>query len=313
MNKDLRIAKERLNELNDFLINPKNSLLNKIHELIEEYGGPKTINRKASAARKLSNLMKRMANEKSPYLKDINWLIQQRDKGAFVSMNEYRKRILGRSASKTKTSKKNAVTLEISALQYFPYLIAEAKRAIQKRELMPGRFIRVRAMKEQVEDGDLLAVTAAMQVFGSSWVETLDTKGTDGSNPHLGGPETITGYFGGVGQPNDHAIRWAEEYLHYATNYGVQQVLNINAGTILVAYLFYKLGVDIQFKISVYMGNDNPFSVLWTLLTARLFSRPDGSTPLVGFNFANSVNNETIRFASDVRKALGMEKAVRFE
>ena len=33
-------------------------------------------------------------------------------------------------------------------------------------------------------------------------METLDTKGTDGSNVHLGGPATITGYFGGVGQPN---------------------------------------------------------------------------------------------------------------
>jgi len=35
-------------------------------------------------------------------------------------------------------------------------------------------------------------------------VETLDTKGTDGANVHLGGPDTITGYFGGVGQPNDY-------------------------------------------------------------------------------------------------------------
>jgi hypothetical protein len=61
------------------------------------------------------------------------------------------------------------------------------------------------------------------------------------------------------------------------------------------------------------MGNDNPYSVLWTLLAARLFSRPDGSTPLSGFNFANSVNNETIRLSSDVRRALGLEKTVRFE
>ena len=69
---------------------------------------------------------------------------------------------------------------------------------------MPGRFIRVRKMKEQEADGDLPAIAAAMQIMGASYVETLDTKGTDGSNVHLGGPATITGYFGGVGQPNDH-------------------------------------------------------------------------------------------------------------
>jgi len=62
-------------------------------------------------------------------------------------------------------------------------------------------------MKEQEGDqGDTLAVAAAMQIVGASYVETLDTKGTDGSNVHLGGPETITGYFGGIGQPNEHAL-----------------------------------------------------------------------------------------------------------
>ena len=56
---------------------------------------------------------------------------------------------------------------------------------------MPGRFIKVRKMKEQELDGDLAAMAAAMQIMGASYVETLDTKGTDGSNIHLGGPETM--------------------------------------------------------------------------------------------------------------------------
>ena len=74
-------------------------------------------------------------------------------------------------------------------------------------------------MKEQEGDqGDTLAVAAAMQIVGASYVETLDTKGTDGSNVHLGGPETITGYFGGIGQPNEHALQWIDEYLYYYTN-----------------------------------------------------------------------------------------------
>jgi hypothetical protein len=178
---------------------------------------------------------------------------------------------------------------------------------------MPGRFIRVRYMKEQEKDNDLLAMTAAMQIIGASWCETLDTKGTDGSNVHLGGPDTITGYFGGVGQPNDYSLKWIDEFLYYYTNYGAKQVLNINPGTILLGYLLYKIGIDIEFKISVYMGNDNPFSVFWTLMAARMFSRKDGSTSLIGFNFSNSVNNITIEFSNEIRKSLGLEKFVRFE
>jgi len=206
------------------------------------------------------------------------------------------------------------VTLEISALQFFPWLIAEARQAIQRRELMPARFIRVRCMSEQVEDqGDTLAVAAAMRIVGASCVETLDTKGTDGSNVHLGGPETLTGYFGGIGEPNDYPLKWIEEYLGYYTRYGIRQVLNVNPGTVLAAYLLHKLGVDCEFKISVFMGNDNPFSVLWTLLTARLFSRPDGSSSLVGFNFSNSVNADTIRECDRLRSALGLTQQVRFE
>jgi len=206
-----------------------------------------------------------------------------------------------------------AVTLEISALQYFPFLIAEAKQAIEKGELMPGRFIRVRKMKEQEADGDVLAVAAAMQIVGASYVETLDTKGTDGSNVHLGGPETITGYFGGVGQPNEYALKWLDEFLYYYTTYGIKQVLNINPGTVFLGYLLHKLGVDNEFKISVFMGNDNVYAALWTLIGAKLFSRPDGTSPLIGFNWSNSVNNETMEITAQVRRDLGFEDVVRFE
>jgi hypothetical protein len=211
-------------------------------------------------------------------------------------------------------NQRNAVTLEISALQYFPWLINEARHCIQEGELMPGRFIRVRRMAEQEADnGDLMAVAAAMQIMGVSYVETLDTKGTDGSNVHLGGPETITGYFGGIGQPNHYPLVWADEFLKYYTSYGIRQVLNINPGTVLVGYLMHRLGIDIEFKISVFMGNDNPFAILWTLLTARLFAREDGGTPLIGFNLSNSADNETLRQASYLRRVLGLEAMVRFE
>ena len=310
----LRISDSRLAEINALLTDPDNELINELLEVIETFGGPQEINRRAQEAARFENLMAGLKDAKSPYVDDLNWLMDQKDSDAFISMPDYYDRVLGPKAKSTKIDQQNAVTLEISALQYFPWLISEARRSIDKGELMPGRYIRVRNMAEQETDnGDVMATAAAMQVIGASYVETLDTKGTDGSNVHLGGPETITGYFGGIGQPNEYPIKWVKEYLKFYTTYGVQQVLNINPGTVLVGYLLHKLGVNNEFKISVFMGNDNPFSILWTLTTARLFSRDDGTTSLIGFNLSNSVDNETIRKAAEIRKILGLEDVVRFE
>jgi hypothetical protein len=310
----LRIAPVRLDEINALLLDPDSQVINGFLAVVEEYGGVDEINRKAHEARKLPNLMARLEEVGSPYLAALEWLIEQRDQGAFVSIADYRRKVLGERADAMTFDQGLAVTLEISAFQYFPWLIAQAKQAIKEGELMPGRFIRVRKMKEQEADcGDILAVAAAMQIVGASYVETLDTKGTDGSNVHLGGPETITGYFGGVGQPNDYALKWLDEFLYYYTNYGIKQVLNINPGTVLLGYFLHKLGVDNEFKISVFMGNDNPYAALWTLIGAKLFSREDGSSPLIGFNWSNSVDNQTMEITAEVRRALGFEDVVRFE
>lgn len=311
--KKLKIEAQVLQEINSLLLDPKNPLIKNFFKVVKKYGTPQEINQKAATAGKLSNIIKKLKKVKPGYIKDLEWLIKMRDQQAFISVNDYRRSVLGQKANKIKFKDDLAVILEISAFQYFPWLIAEARQAIDKQELMPGRFIKVRKMKEQEDDGDLLATSAAMKIIGASWVETLDTKGTDGSNIHLGGPATITGYFGGIGQPNEHALAWLDEFLYYYTNYGVCEVLNINSGTILLGYLLYKIGVNINFKISVFMGNDNPYAALWTLLGAKLFSRGDGSIPLVGFNWSNSVNNQTMELTAYVRKKLDLEKIVRFE
>lgn len=310
----LKISAAQLDEINALLLDPSTQVINDFLEVVAKYGTVEEINRKAAEARSLPNLMARLKETGSPYLKDIEWLIEQRDKVAFISVADYRRKVLGDRADTLAFKDEFAVTLEISALQYFPFLIMEAKQAIERGELMPGRYIRVRRMREQEADnGDILAVAAAMQVVGASYVETMDTKGTDGSNIHLGGPETITGYFGGVGQPNDYALKWLDEFLYYYTTYGIKQVLNVNPGTVLLSYFLHKLGVDNEFKVSVYMGNDNPYAALWTLIGAKLFGREDGSTSLIGFNWSNSVNNETIEITAQVRKALDLEDIVRFE
>jgi hypothetical protein len=310
----LTISHSQLEEINALLLDPNMQVINDFLAVVARYGTVDEINRQAEQARQLPNLLARLEEIDSPYLADLEWLTEQRDNGAFIGVDGYRRKVLGDRTSTMTFKDDLAVTLEISALQYFPFLIAEARQAIDQRELMPGRYIRVRKMKEQEADnGDILAVAAAMQIVGASYVETLDTKGTDGSNIHLGGPATITGYFGGVGQPNDYALKWLDEFLYYYTTYGVKQVLNVNPGTVLLGYFLHKLGVDIEFKISVFMGNDNPYAALWTLIGARLFGRDDGTTSLIGFNWSNSVNNETIEITAQVRKALNLEDIVRFE
>jgi len=310
---NLRIPYSRLDDINSILLDPNSIVVQNVLDVVGKYGTPEEINQRAKEARNLPYLIDKVKEKQPAFINDLNWLQEQRDRNAFISISEFRDNVLGSSSKTFNFSDEYAVTLEISALQYFPWLVTIAKKAIKEKKLMPGRFIRVRKMKEQEEDGDLAAVCAALQIIGASCVDTLDTKGTDGSNIHLGGPATITGYFGGVGQPNNYPLKWLDEFLYYYTQYGVSQVLNINPGTVLVGYLLYSLGVDIKFKISVFMGNDNPYAGLWTLLGAKLFSRDDGSSPLIGFNWSNSVNNQTMEITAQFRKDLGFEQVIRFE
>ena len=299
--------------VNAFLASPDNPFVNSLFEVVDKYGGVEQINRAADEAGRLETRLERLREEHSPYLADVEWLAAQRDAGAFVTLPEYRRTVLGAAADTTVADEESAVTLEISALQFFPWLIAEARQAIEKRELMPGRFIRERNMAEQSKaGGDLLAVCAAMQIIGATHVESLDTRGIDGANLMVG-LETITGYFGGIGEPNEHVLRYVDEYLHYLTEYGVREVLNFNIGTILAAFVLRKLGVRNEFKISVFMGVDNPWSVLWLLIGARLVGGSGGATSLSGINFSNSVDSDTLRAASAAREALGLRETVRFE
>ncbi|MGD9280952.1 MAG: hypothetical protein PVF60_08680, partial [Desulfobacterales bacterium] len=89
----LKISDSRLAEINALLTDPGNELINELLEVIEEFGGPQEINRKAQEAAGLKNLTARLKTAKSPYLDDLNWLIEQRDRGAFISMQDYYERV----------------------------------------------------------------------------------------------------------------------------------------------------------------------------------------------------------------------------
>jgi len=309
----LRLHDDDVAAVDRFLVDPDNPFIAALLEVVAKYGGVDEVNRKADEAERLETRLERLRGERSPYVDDLEWLADRRDAGAFVSLAAYREDVLGAAAATTPVDEANAVTLEISALQFFPWLMAEARQAIAHRELMPGRYIRERNMVEQSGlGGDLVAVSAAMQLIGATSVESLDTRGVDGANPMVGA-ETITGYFGGIGQPNEHVLLWVDEFLHYFTEFGVREVLNFNLGTVFAALILHKLGVHNRFKISVFMGVDNPWYVLLLLIAARLLGGSGGDTSLSGINLANSVDEDTIRAAAAAREALGLGKAVRFE
>lgn len=313
MGKGIQINEAALSRITALLADGNNPLIEGVAGVLEKYGNPAELNERAAEAGRLETLMRKMELSGSPYLNDIQWLREQREKGAFISVPEYRRKVLGAKAEDTLRNEANPVTLEISPLQYFPWLMREARQAAEKGEIMPGRFIRLRKMKEQEKDGELLAVRAAMKILGASCVESPETSGADGSNVHLGGPDTIAGYYGGIGAPNDYPLRWLDEVLYYYTAFGVDQFINVSYGTMTAAQIAYHMGVNIGIKVSVTMGHDSAYHLLQTLITAKLFERDGGGTALVGLNFSNSVDSDTIRLCSKIRKDFGFEEDIRFE
>ena len=62
----LKISEDRLEDINQLLIDPNNIIVNELLAVVEKYGGPEKINQKADAARKQENLLARLKEEKSP-------------------------------------------------------------------------------------------------------------------------------------------------------------------------------------------------------------------------------------------------------
>ena len=129
----LKIKAKDLDIINQLITDPANKQVGELCSLIEKFGGAKAINEKAEQARNPEILMKRLKKIDSPYVADLEWLMEQRDKKAFISMDDYCKNILGKDADISSIDSTNAVTLEISALQFFPWLITQARQAIEKK------------------------------------------------------------------------------------------------------------------------------------------------------------------------------------
>ena len=68
----LKISATRIDEINALLVDPKNETVTELLKVVERYGGPEEINRKAAEAVRLENLMARLEKAKSPYVKDLD-------------------------------------------------------------------------------------------------------------------------------------------------------------------------------------------------------------------------------------------------
>ena len=164
LQRKLEIPAGGVDLINQYLLDEGNPLVKDFLATVAKFGTPEEINAKAEKARSLDYQINRLKELGSPYVADLEWLIGERDAGKFISVADYRKKVLGDKADTTTFADASAVTLEISACQYFPWVIAEAKKAIANGELMPGRIIRVRNMVEQTADHDVIAYV--LDVYG---------------------------------------------------------------------------------------------------------------------------------------------------
>lgn len=135
----LKIDRKALDSINRFLLSSDNPVIDDLVNIVDKHGGPKAINAAAAENGKLEKLMERVRAKNPRYADDLAWLMEQRDGRKFISIEDFRKKVGAPAPAKDQSYQ---VTLEISALQYFPWLITQAKQAVLRGELMPSRFIR---------------------------------------------------------------------------------------------------------------------------------------------------------------------------
>ncbi len=96
----LQIPASRLEAVNSVLLDPNSRVMNDFLAVVAKYGTPDEINRKHVESRKMENLFKQVKAKSPEYIKDLNWLIEQRDRGAFIPVADYRQNILGEACEK---------------------------------------------------------------------------------------------------------------------------------------------------------------------------------------------------------------------
>src|SRR3990172_7929190 len=126
----LRISNDQVEQINALLLDPELEVMHDFLEVVGKYGTPEQINQKAEEARRLPRLLELVEQTKPENLAQLHWLTDQRDRRVFVNVEEYRRQVLGDRAARIQFQEDGAVTLEVSACQYFDCVIEAARRAI---------------------------------------------------------------------------------------------------------------------------------------------------------------------------------------
>ncbi|MGB7873051.1 MAG: hypothetical protein WBL25_01615, partial [Anaerolineales bacterium] len=106
----LKIPAGRLEAINSVLLDPDSKVMQGFMDVVAKYGTPEEINIKAKAAGKLENLLKKVEQVRPEYLEDLQWLTEQRQRENFVTIAEYRQKVLGEAADTMKFKDESAVT-----------------------------------------------------------------------------------------------------------------------------------------------------------------------------------------------------------
>ena len=127
----LKIPNDRLDAINEVLLNPDTKIIKPFWMWLQKYGTPEEINRKAAEARKLENLYAKVRRNQPGVHQRSGMAGRAWQKAvSFISIADYRQKVLGDIAKNTKFADDFAVTLEVSALQYFPWVREMAECAL---------------------------------------------------------------------------------------------------------------------------------------------------------------------------------------
>ena len=92
LRKLLQIPASRLEEINALLLDPNSATVSDLLDVVERYGGPEEINRQAEGPASSKPHDAPPGRPSTPYLKDLHWLIEQRDGGLHLHA-DYRQRV----------------------------------------------------------------------------------------------------------------------------------------------------------------------------------------------------------------------------
>jgi len=98
LQKRLEIPKDYLDSVNQVLLDPNSEVMQRFLSVVAKYGSPEEINQKHLQSRRLENLLDLVTRKSPSAVDDLKWLMEQRDKGAFISEAGYRIQVLGDKA-----------------------------------------------------------------------------------------------------------------------------------------------------------------------------------------------------------------------